>query len=443
MARLTKTQIQAAKPGSLLHDSEIKGLALRTNRDGSKIWQVRFRLDTGERPCLNIGHYPTHPNDVRCADCMTREQARDAALEIKARVRRGEDPRLKPEEAEDFSSTFGAVAESWLEEKQRLYEKAKKGGATYPEWKRQVKAYLEPVRLDGTRLWQMDVAKVTPQHCLRVLKPIRQRSPTMATRLKSTMSSVMEHAIESLLIQFNPVRVLQLKQVESDRERSLDADEIADLWPWWNRDLIVERANGHDYALEDLIAGAAHQLALLTLQRPKEISHLEWSRIDFERRCVTLPPTIRVGKQVKNLVKNRHSHKVPLSPQALAILERLRPITGQYRWVLPSTKNPDLPALKFHKARHRFCEAAGVEDMQFRDLRPTGATILSERWEYEEHIIAVILNHKPKNITGRVYLRHKARYFKKVQEALDRLGKYIARVVSGGGEVVSITSRLS
>lgn len=176
--------------------------------------------------------------------------------------------------------------------------------------------------------------------------------------------------------------------------------------------------------------------------RPKEVSHLEWGRIDFEERAVVLEPTIRVGGKVKNLVKNRHTHRVPLSHLALEVIERLRPLTGHFRWVLPSTADPTMPAVKFHKARHRFCRAAGVEDMQMRDLRATGATILAERWEYEEHVIAVILNHKPRNVTGKVYLRHKARYFNQVREALDRLGSYINGITSGeGAQVVSIAGR--
>ena len=441
MAKLTKTKIQASKPGALLHDAEIKGLSLRVNRDGTKIWQVRFRLPGGERPCMILGHYPNHPNDLRCPECLTREQACEQALEIKAKARRGEDPRLKPEESLVPGITFGAIAENWLREKRQRYEKAQKGGATYPEWKRQMRTYLEPAVVEGCRFWRMDVARITPRHCLQVLQPVRLRSATMAQRLKCTMSSVMEHAVRSLLVDYNPVRSVRLNYQEVSRERTLSTDEITDLWPWWNLDREIQRDNGHRYELEDLTSGAAHQLVLLTLQRPKEISHLEWSKIDFREGHVTFEPTIKVGGRLKNLVKNRHVHRVPLSPQALGVLERLRPLTGEYRWVLPSTSDPRMPAVKFHKARLRFCRAAGIEDMQLRDLRATGATILAERWEYDEHLIGVVLNHKPRTITGKVYLRHKARYFNQVREALDRLGGYIESVTSGGGEVVSMVGR--
>ncbi len=61
---------------------------------------------------------------------------------------------------------------------------------------------------------------------------------------------------------------------------------------------------------------------------------MEWAELDFDKAQWTIPAAkMKCTKQAKI---DRHPHYVPLSVQAVASLERLRPLTGHHHYVFPS-----------------------------------------------------------------------------------------------------------
>lgn len=86
-------------------------------------------------------------------------------------------------------------------------------------------------------------------------------------------------------------------------------------------------------AIEDYAGDPAvmHALRLTPhlFQRPGELRQMEWAEINFEKAIWTLP----AGK-----MKMRQPHAVPLSRQALAILESMRTLTGKGKYVFPSVR---------------------------------------------------------------------------------------------------------
>jgi integrase len=78
----------------------------------------------------------------------------------------------------------------------------------------------------------------------------------------------------------------------------------------------------------------ALQLAPLVFVRPGELRHAEWSEIDLERAEWRIPAA---------KMKMKEPHIVPLSRQACAILEELKPLTGGGRYVFPSVRSLERP----------------------------------------------------------------------------------------------------
>ena len=83
-----------------------------------------------------------------------------------------------------------------------------------------------------------------------------------------------------------------------------------------------------------LVVRAAFRLAPLVFLRPGELRRLEWSEIDFEKKEIHIP-----GSKMKM----KEKHIVPLSRQALEILEEIRPVTGEGQYIFPSLRSWDRP----------------------------------------------------------------------------------------------------
>jgi integrase len=69
----------------------------------------------------------------------------------------------------------------------------------------------------------------------------------------------------------------------------------------------------------------------LTFVRPGELRAAEWSEFDLERAEWAIPPA---------RMKMRRPHRVPLAPQAVAILTDLHVITGRGKLLFPSVRSP-------------------------------------------------------------------------------------------------------
>jgi len=133
---------------------------------------------------------------------------------------------------------------------------------------------------------------------------------------------------------------------------------------------------------------------------------MRWA--DIDRDWWTIPASV---------AKNRLQHWVPLSPQALAILEELRPVTGPSEWVLESPRKPGEPLGSINYATVRIRKASGV-DFAPHDLRRTAASYMTSMG-ISRLVVAKILNHVERGITA-VYDRYS--YDADKRRALTRWG---------------------
>jgi integrase len=74
----------------------------------------------------------------------------------------------------------------------------------------------------------------------------------------------------------------------------------------------------------------ALELLALTFVRPDELRAAEWIEFDLDAAVWEIP----AGR-----MKMRKPHRVPLTPRAVAILNDLRKLTGQGRFLFPSVRS--------------------------------------------------------------------------------------------------------
>ena len=123
---------------------------------------------------------------------------------------------------------------------------------------------------------------------------------------------------------------------------------------------------------------------------------MEWAEIDVDQRIWTIPST---------KMKGRRSHLVPLSDQSLAILDALRPLTGNGQYVFPSlgTKSRPMSENTVNAALRRL--GYSKEEVCAHGFRATARTlmdeVLHERVEHIEHQ----LGHAVRDPLGRSYNR--------------------------------------
>ncbi len=361
---------------------------VRVTRDGRKTFVALYRV-RGRLKRVTLGVYPA----ISLADA--RKEAVKKMATDNEEARTGGTFQKLSQEYMDRYAKVKKREKSWLED-QRILD-----NHVLPEWR--TRKYTAILRGDVLRLLDQ-VAEGKKG----------KRAPVMANRVLALISKVFNFAIENDLAPetfANPCYRLKMNP-EKSRERVLSDDEIKTLWVT-------------TMARKD-IASKVYPLMLLTAQRGGEVKAMEWSQIDDEG-IWTLPAEI---------TKNKQEHRVPLSSQALAILEEVRQTTGGGKWVFPrmghgtaaSKDNQGDHVRWFGNKNTRLQTALGFE-FSPHDLRRTAATKMSELG-IEDTLIARILNHTwaDRQVTS-IYNRWKK--LPEMKTALERWGARLEQIVSG------------
>jgi len=206
------------------------------------------------------------------------------------------------------------------------------------------------------------------------------------------------------------------------RDRVLNDNEIAALWraadmesPPWQQ---------------------AVKLLLLTGQRRSEVFEAEWSEFDLKEAVWTIPA---------ERAKNNAAHIVPLSNEALAIIESIPKVDGS-KFVFPAADNPANPCSGISKVVERLRKAIAkdldrdVETWSLHDLRRTVATGL-QRLGIRFEVTEAVLNHVSGSKAGvaGVYQRHDWKEEKRM--ALDAWGSELVGKVMGKKAINVVTLR--
>jgi integrase len=151
--------------------------------------------------------------------------------------------------------------------------------------------------------------------CLPVQKKIEERgAQEMAKRSIPLAGRIFRFAIRKGIIENDPTPHLQ-EALKPRKVKHMARLDISEFPPFLER---MDRYHGSP------MIKTAIQLMTLTFVRTAELRMMEWDEINFETKLWRIPA---------EKMKMAQPHIVPLSRQALELIEKLRPLTGNKQYV--------------------------------------------------------------------------------------------------------------
>ena len=359
-----------------LWDEAQPGFGVRISPGGDKTFFLMYR-HLGVRRRLTLGKYPS----------VSLAEARRTAKVKLGELAAGRDPAGGSKRGPEVY-TVADLARDYLEQHAKPYKRS---------WFHDDFVLNRELLPACGRKRAKDVKKADVRE---VLERIAQRGHgTAANRARAIIRKMFAWALERDLVEFNPCASISKLAPERRRDRVLTAEEIRQLW-WM--------LEGEEEVTRDAL-----RLLLLTAQRRNEVRMMALDQIEGD--LWTIPGS---------LTKNKRSHAVPLSRQALEILAPW--LAGATSCVLTSPRKREQPltvgALS-HAAR-RISKKLGFAFTP-HDLRRTAATFMPKLGVLR-FIVARVLNHTEHTVTD-IYDRYS--YLSEKREALQRWGDHLETLV--------------
>ncbi len=133
---------------------------------------------------------------------------------------------------------------------------------------------------------------------------------------------------------------------------------------------------------------------LLTITRPAEAAEARWEEVDIEAREWKIPAA---------RMKMNRDHTVPLSDEAIAILEMMKPLSGNREFIFPSRIKPNKP-MNSQTVNASLKRAGFGGVLVSHGLRSIASTALNEQG-FPPDVIEAALAHVDKNEVRRAYNR--------------------------------------
>lgn len=321
-APLSDAACRSAKPTDRaykLFDGD--GLYLLVQRNGRKGWRLRYVKPDGREGLTSLGNYPV----------ITLVEARRKRLEAKRLLAEGIDPVQKKQEAkvvtEAKGRSFESVATTW--HKQMSAKWAPGHSKTVMS---RLKTHVFPVI--GAR----NIAELDTFDLLQPLEAIKQRGTIdVALRVQNYLQSIMREAKRCRLITENPAHDLE-GSIKAQRVTHRPALPLSRL-----PELLALIDSYHGRALTRLTV----LLSLHVFVRSSELRFARWSEFDLKRGSWEIPDTRPALDGVPFSTRGTKMagdiHLVPLSPQAVNLLEQIRTRTGEFDLVFAGDANPSKP----------------------------------------------------------------------------------------------------
>ena len=160
----------------------------------------------------------------------------------------------------------------------------------------------------------------------------------------------------------------------------------------------------------------ALQMCALTFCRPGEVRTAEWTEFDFKENLWRIPG---------NKMKMRMDHLVPLSRQALDILEELRQLTGSGKYLFPSIRTIERPISDMTLIAGLRRMGFEKDEMSAHGFRAMASTLLNEQG-YSADVIEKQLAHSPINKIRGIYNR--AEYLPERRKMMQAWADYLVEL---------------
>jgi len=394
---LTDTKIRKAKPGDKPHKlADGGGLYLLITKAG-KYWRWKYRHQGKER-VMALGVYP----DVSLTQARKLHQDARAVLasDLDPAKHRQEQRSARQAQALNFETVARRWWEHWKDgctDNTAMYVMARLEADIFPE------IGAHPVASIQTSAFRDAVKKIEARGAL-----------DMAKRNWQVCGQIMRYAVAHDLAERNPVADVRPGDILKTR-------------PKRNFSRVTEQELPALLAAIEGYAGGEHtvlalKLMALTFVRTSELIAAKWAEFDLDAARWNIPA---------ERMKMRTPHVVPLSRQALAVLEKLKAISygrdllfpGERNHAAPMSNNTILFALYRMGYRSR---------MTGHGFRGVASTILHEHGWPHEHIEAQ-LAHQERNAVSAAY--NHAQYLQQRAKMMQWWGNYLESLITTGNVV--------
>ncbi|EAO9180223.1 tyrosine-type recombinase/integrase [Salmonella enterica] len=393
---LTNTEIRTAKPADkeyTLQDGN--GLYLLVKPGGSKIWRFSYYRPTDKkRALISFGSL----DDVSLLD------ARKKRDEYRALIASGIDPQIHQQQKQDAenlrrNNTFQKVAADWYEMKKSQNLAAN----TIKDIWRSLEKYVFP------DIGNTPINELTARKFVLLLEPIKARGNLETLkRVLQRINEVMDFAANSGLIEINTAANV----------RKAFPTPVKKHMPTIRPEQLPDLMQALSVATIERQTRLLIEWQLLTVTRPVEASGARWDEIDLAANTWTIP----AGR-----MKMRRDHVIPLSNQALAVLEAMKPISAHREYVFPSFRDPKLPMCsQSANAALRRMGYQGV--LVSHGLRAIFSTAANEEG-FEPDVIEAALAHVDTNEVRRAYNR--SNYLEKRIVLMRWWGEFVETASTG------------
>ena len=292
MGNLTAVLVQRFKPTDKHRRySDGGGLSLVVRPNGSKAWQVRIVQD-GRKTDRGIGSYP----DVKLAE------ARHKAQDMRKAASDGREAAAVLPNV----PTFAKVADLYLKANAPTWRHPK----TAADMRTRFETYAFPA------FGNTPVDRIRRSDVMAVLETVWTAKPAVGRKLKQALSRVFVYALARDWVAVTPVdaavsQALPKTPATRDHFRSLPYQDVPDA-------LRLADAS---------TAGPSVKLCfrwlILTASRSGEARYARWQDMDLQGRTWTIPG---------DMMKSGREHRVPLSAQAVAVLQEAMALMDGSGW---------------------------------------------------------------------------------------------------------------
>lgn len=385
---LTNTEVLRAKATDkdlTLHDGD--GLFLLVKTTGKKLWRFRYqRPVTKQRTMIGLGAFPA----------LSLANARGLRADYLALLANGIDPQVQAEVEEEqqqiaIDSIFSTVAANWFQLKSK---------SVTPDYAKDIWRSLEKDIYPA--IGHIPVQQVKARTLVEALEPIKARGALETVRrLVQRVNEIMIYAVITGLIDANPASGIGMA-FEKPKKQNMPTVRPEEL-----PNLMHSLLNSNlSISTKCLI-----KWQLLTLVRPSEASGSSWSEIDFDSKLWTIPA---------ERMKNKREHVVPLSIQALEVLEKMKPISSNRLHIFPGRNKP-LEPMNSQTANAALKRIGYSGKLVAHGLCSIASTALNEAG-FNADVIEAALAHSDRNEVRRAYNR--STYLKQRIELMDWWGIY-------------------
>ena len=307
---LTDTQIKNLKsPGTPKKYFDGGGLFLFVSATGSKLWRMAYRFEQRGK-LLSFGEYPV----------VSLKDARDRREEAKKLLANGIDPgaqrkTVKAAQLSEVNDTFRGIALEWHDTRTADFTEKHRGTVMY-----RLEKYIFPI------IGNEHIARMEAPDILAVVRPLEHKGQNeTARRMLQIVSQVYRYAVITGRARRNPATDLHgaLKPRKTVHRAAITE-------PAKVGQLLRDCDNYEGY----FPIVCALRLAPLVFVRPTELRAAEWSEFNLEGQEWRIPAARMKMKQL---------HIVPLSRQAVNILEELREFSGSGKYLFPSIRTETRP----------------------------------------------------------------------------------------------------